>query len=167
MNDIQQMFREVIEQALELRIPVSDKLYYEVKINGRAKARYGMCSLKNGEYIIEVSDKLLDAPEIFCRSTLAHEILHTCRGCMNHQKKWKSYAALMNSALGYEISVKAAPMEQPQEPVLKYAVKCAECGKIYGRRRRSKLISEPEKYRCVCGGKLHREPDCTDGQTDE
>lgn len=158
MNDIQQLFREVIEQALELKIPVSDALDDEVRINPRPKARYGMCVLKNGVYTIEISEFLLDAPERLCRDTLAHEILHTCRGCMNHQKKWKQYANLMNNAYGYDIKTKCPPIagtEACRESV-KHILKCALCGREYARRRRSKLIKNPEKYRCVCGGELYR-----------
>lgn len=34
---------------------------------------------------------------------LAHEILHTCRGCANHGLRWKDYAQRMNELYGYGV----------------------------------------------------------------
>lgn len=36
-----------------------------------------------------------------------------------------------------------------------YIIICNNCGKKIYRQRESKVIKNPEKYRCKCGGKLH------------
>ena len=54
-------------------------------------------------YHIEVSEFILGCDPEKIRGVLAHEILHTCKGCYNHGNMWKEYAAMMNSAYGYNI----------------------------------------------------------------
>ena len=75
-----------------------------VAVNRRAVTRFGCCIRRGGEYVIELSERLLEAEERACMQTLAHEVLHTCPGCRNHGALWKEYAARMNGAYGYAIS---------------------------------------------------------------
>lgn len=156
MNDINALLKEVIRDARTLKIPVSRLIAPEVVINTRAKMRFGCCRKKGLGWVIEISDRLLDADEKIVRETLAHEILHTCHGCQNHQRKWKDYAAMMNEAYGYEIkrTGKAEDMGVTPEKIARYALKCEKCGLILTRTRRSKVINHPERYRCKCGGRL-------------
>ena len=76
---------------------------------------------------------------------------------MNHGKRWKAYAQKVGEALGVSIT-RTAPMEGPVEPLrqeeVKYLLQCQSCGRLIPRKRRSKAVDHPERYRCPCGGKL-------------
>ena len=105
MNDCDALLREVTAQAVALGIPVSQKVEPHVVINTRAATRFGCCIFdgKTGCFRIEVARRVAEGPEMSCRETLAHELLHTCYGCQNHGARWKEYAQRMNNAYGYHI----------------------------------------------------------------
>ena len=155
------LLAEVILQAKESGIPVSRNISPEVKKNKRAKKRFAACKRNGRTFFIEVSERLYsaDVPEKKLMETLAHEVLHTCRGCFDHGKRWKQYAAVMNQRWGYEISRTAEHKELgleddgSREP-FRYVLTCEKCGKQIKRRRRSRLITHTDQYRCLCGGKL-------------
>ncbi|MEG1774009.1 MAG: SprT-like domain-containing protein [Oscillospiraceae bacterium] len=157
-NDADALLQAVLSQARAAGIPVSGAIEPQVRINTRATTRFGRCSGSNGRFVIELSARLLDAPEAACRQTLAHELLHTCRGCRNHQALWRSYAARMNAQFGYSIgrvsSCEALGLE-PAGPI-RYRLRCEGCGAVLTRQRRSPLVEHPERYRCRCGGRLIR-----------
>ena len=102
-TELNRNLKEVIKQAQDINIPVPADICEQVEINSRPKKRYGCCRLKNGVYHIEVSEFILGCDPEKIRGVLAHEILHTCKGCYNHGNMWKEYAAMMNSAYGYNI----------------------------------------------------------------
>lgn len=152
------LLQEVIAQARALGIPVSRSILPHVQINRRATGRFGACFLKKetGFFQIELSDVMLAAPKEICCETLAHEVLHTCYGCMNHKERWRHYAERMNSAYGYRISRtgKAKEMGVREKSAPRYWLVCTKCGREVTRERRSKLVMHPEAYRCKCGGRL-------------
>ena len=98
----------------------------------------------------------MSAPRTACLQTLAHEVLHTCRGCANHGKRWKEYAQRMNRAYGYHISRTdtCQALGVPDISRVNYVLVCRSCGARIPRARRSKLVQHPEHYRCRCGGML-------------
>lgn len=157
MNDFNSLMRDVKNEMLAVRIPVSDKISPVVHINTRAKKRFGQCIFRNGMFTIELSAILLEAPERSCRQTLAHELIHTCKGCDNHGAIFKKYAQVMNRTYGYNIKCTNTAEEMgvagmKAEP--KYIIECTSCGKRIGRDRRSKLTDQIWRYRCRCGGTL-------------
>jgi predicted SprT family Zn-dependent metalloprotease len=157
LKSLDNLLMTVISEAKALNIPVSDKIDSKVAVNSRAVRRFGCCIVKDNKFYIEISSKLLDAPEQMRKQTLAHEILHTCPGCKNHGNRWKQYAQKMNSAYGYNIS-RATTHEQlgiDDTVSYRYLLKCQNCGAEIKRMRRSKLTDHPELYRCKCGGKLN------------
>lgn len=162
------LLAQVIAQARALGIPVSAKIDPHVRINTRAKKRFGCCigSVKSG-FVIELAAALLPAGEKSCMQTLAHEVLHTCPGCQDHGDKWKAYAARMNAAYGYAIRRTDRPenlgVELPPAtaPVYRWRIVCTGCGKSFLRQKTSPLIKTPQRYRCAaCGGKLRVEKLC-------
>ena len=151
MRDLQHYAAECMAELERLKIPYSKHI--DFKPNSRAKTRLGVCKKTGSRYVVEIASSLLDerAPlKEGLKNTLHHEILHTCRGCMKHMGRWKEYAARVNAAYGYSISRAAdgdvIPDEMAQKP--KYRVVCPECGTVYERFKRSKLIVHPERYRC-------------------
>lgn len=159
------LLARAIAQARALGIPVSAKIDPHVRINTRAKKRFGCCigTVSRG-FVIELAAALLPAGERSCMQTLAHEVLHTCPGCQDHGEKWKAYAARMNAAYGYGIRRTDRPealgVELPPaaEPVFHWRITCTRCGKSFFRQKSSPLIKAPQRYRCAaCGGALRVE----------
>ena len=178
---VNRILKEVIKQAQDTGIPVPADICEQVDINPRPKKRYGCCRLKNGVYHIEISEFILACDLEKISEVMAHEVLHTCKGCYNHGNMWKRYAAMMNSAYGYDIKrtssneemgiqdteVKgktySSVMENPESAGretgtsagrVKYIIKCRKCGREYPRQRCSAVVKNPKAYRCRCGGRL-------------
>lgn len=155
--EIDKLLQVVIAQAKALKIPIAHNINPEVKINCRAKTRFGRCvkSPFSG-CAIEVSECAVKAGDSAVKEILAHEILHSCCGCANHGERWKSFADKMNIAYGYHIKrtqsceelgiIAANPM--------RYTLLCQSCGAELNRMKKSPLVLHPERYRCRCGGKL-------------
>ena len=160
MNDFDALLVRVIRQAETLRIPISPSIDPHVRNNRRAVTRFGCCIKEGDRYIIELSERMLAAEERACMQTLAHEILHTCRGCRNHGERWKSYAAKMNAGYGYTLSrtQTCQSLGVPDIKPARYVLVCRECGQEFRRARASELVKHPERYRCKCGGRLDRRP---------
>ena len=156
-GEIDKLLSRVIAQARAARIPVSEHICPQVRLNRRAKTRFGCCVRQGGEYIIELSARLAEeGSEDAVLQVLAHEALHTCYGCANHGARWKSYAARMNAAYGYTISRtdKFEDLGLEDDRPVRYWVVCAKCARRIPRMKRSPLTDHPERYRCRCGGTL-------------
>ena len=159
-GEIDKLLARVIAQARAIRIPVSDHIRPQVRLNRRARTRFGCCIREGGTYTVELSAQLAqEGTEDAIMQVLAHEVLHTCYGCSNHGKRWKSYAAKMNAAYGYHIN-RTDNFEdlgiEDDRPV-RYRVVCTQCGRQIPRMKRSPLVDHPERYRCRCGGTLRVE----------
>ena len=157
-TEINALCARLQDELRSLGIPVSQKILPEVAVNTRAKRRLGCCIYKDGVYQIEVSVSVTEDPQRL-RTTLVHELLHTCPGCRNHGEKWKTWAQTVNSAWGMEIT-RTVAVEEETEPLrheeIKYIIRCQQCGAQITRYRKSKVVKAPWRYRCKCGGKLKR-----------
>ena len=159
-EELDNLLARAAAQARAVRIPVPDCVCPQVRLNRRARTRFGCCVRQGGTYIIELSAQLArEGTEDAALQVLAHEVLHTCYGCSNHGKRWKSYAAKMNAAYGCHIS-RTDNFEdlgiEDDRPV-RYWVVCTRCGRRIPRMKRSQLVDHPERYRCRCGGTLRVE----------
>ena len=147
-------------QARAVKIPVSQEIIPSVRLNRRARTRFGCCIRRDGKYIIELSAQLAEqGSEDAILQVLVHEVLHTCCGCSNHGARWKGYAQRMNDAYGYHIRRTDNYSElgiEDNRPV-RYYVVCGKCGRSIPRMKRSPLVDHPERYRCACGGVLRVE----------
>ncbi len=160
-NDFDKLLKAVIQQAAAAGIPVSNKIDPHIRVNTRAKTRFGMCIKRQEGFLIELSAILLDAPEIACCQTIAHELIHTCPKCGNHGTVFKKYADIMNRKYGYNIkrtnsAEEMGVVNEPRERAVNYIVECQKCGAQIKRMKLSAVISNPSRYTCVCGGKLKR-----------
>ena len=157
-----------IAQARAVKIPVSEHICPQVKLNHRARTRFGCCIRRSGTYIIELSAQLAqEGSQEAVLQVLSHEVLHTCYGCSNHGVRWKSYAQRMNAAYGCHISRTDSYDSlgiQDDRPV-RYYIVCEKCARSIPRMKRSPLVDHPERYRCACGGRLRVE--YTDGRKKE
>ena len=127
-------------------------------INRRAKTRFGCCKKTADGFLIELCERVTEAGEAACKEVLAHEILHSCYGCMNHGVRWKSYAARLKQAYGYDISRthKTDEIGVEKDYSVRYRFRCESCGAIIERMRKSSFVENYERYRCRCGGKLKK-----------
>lgn len=150
------LLQTVMAEAASLKIPFSDQIDPHVTVNARAVSRFGCCKYQGGRYTIEVARRVAEGPEEACRAVLAHELLHTCYGCRNHGKRWKSYAERMERAYGYLVRRTTTDEELGVTQVrpYRYYLRCEKCGAEFKRYRASALTKHPERYRCKCGGKL-------------
>ncbi len=162
-----QMGEECMKELDALKIPYHRPLKWE--INRRAKRRWGQCrKFPDGHYEINISDRLLESikQKQALKTTIMHELLHTCYGCMNHGTRWKSYAGKVNSAYGYEVKSTETPQEMglSEEAVekslaqFKHKFVCTGCGAVIYRQRESKFTRHHNRYRCArCHGTFHKE----------
>lgn len=160
-NDFDALLKTVLSEAISAGLPVSKNIDAKVIVNTRAKKRFGMCINKNGRFTIELSSRLLNAPERSCRQTLAHELIHTCPGCDNHGALFKKYADVMNRRYGYDIRRTNSNEEMGLSPVssdasFRYMLECQKCGARIKRMKYTSVIASPSRYTCICGGKLKR-----------
>lgn len=153
------LLAQVIAEARALSIPVSGRIDSRVRINRRAQSRFGCCIGSERGYFIELSAQLLAGGEKLLRQVLAHEVLHTCRGCDNHGKRWQSYARRMNEAYGYHIRATDTheALGLVDERPFRYLIQCRSCGRQFRRMRRSAVVDAPHRYHCPCGGQLEVE----------
>ena len=125
-------------------------------INPRSKSRLGQCSKKGNFYEIQISEyATVDKEKTF--NTLMHETLHTVEGCMNHGSKWQKLANIVNKKYGLTVAtISKISEDQKQERMksVKYIIKCKKCGNEGGYMKKSKVVSNVDRYRCKCGGSL-------------
>ena len=150
MRDLSAYAAQCMRELDRLHICYAQNITFAV--NTRAKTRLGVCKKQGDRYTVEIAAPLLDEsmPEKLLKETLHHELLHSCRGCMQHTGRWKALAERVNAAYGYQITRTAEKDELPQGLVQqpRYRVICPHCGAVYDRYKRSALIDHPERYRC-------------------
>ena len=141
-----------------------------VKVNSRAKKRWGRCIRVNSIYYdnmfeIEISSRLLEdnVSDKATETTMLHELIHTCPGCMNHGAEWKRIANRVNRAYGYNIKRITSEEEKGVESIdvkriAKHKFVCEKCGKEVYRQRESNFTKCYWKYCCAtCNGNFRKE----------
>lgn len=164
MQNVYLIFNEVMKDAKKLEIPFNE-VSSLINISKRATKRYGNCKyIKDYDYYeITISEFLLadEVPVQSIKNTLMHELLHTCDDCMNHGTEWKKLAEIVNNAgLGYEIKRTTSRKEKglseiEAKPAL-YTLQCQNCKTVWKRRKASKFVKYPNRYKCNCGGTIKR-----------
>lgn len=101
MRDLQAIAQGCLKQVDALHIPRAKEITFAW--NPRFKRLWGRCKFTvQQEYIIELNCVFQDesTERSGLQNTLLHEILHTCKGCMNHGAQWKAYAKQIQDAYG-------------------------------------------------------------------
>ena len=159
------LFAQCIKEVQDIGIPMGT-LLEELHINPRATRRWGCCTHKRKRgtidefgHIIEVSERLLYCTEEAIKTTMIHELLHTCKGCDNHGYLWKAYADKVNRAYGYNVKRTTSTEEKGWTETIpygtKYVLKCSECGKFFFYTKKSRAVKSPHFFtHNMCGGKL-------------
>lgn len=134
-------------------------------INTRAKKRWGQCKYAYGKFEISIAQILLDERNSLdgLKSTIMHELLHTCKGCLNHGDEWKRLADIVSHYYGYKIERTAseddkgicAELRVSATTNYNYIVRCTGCGNEIKHERMGNVVKNPSRYRCGrCHGKL-------------
>lgn len=162
---LENLMADCLRQLSDVGIQPCRKIF-RIEENRRAKKRLGCCkAVREGRregFVIEVSSAMKECADDVIKDVIFHELLHTCKGCMNHGPKWKSLAAKVNRTYGYNIQVRADEKQTPglterkeRDSQYKYEIRCEKCGAVFYRLRRSRVVDHPENYRCSgCGGPL-------------
>ena len=165
MKDLMSLVAECEKELDAIEIPYRTVRNWTV--NTRAQCRWGQCKrVADGVYDINISARLLqdDAPDDGAKETIIHELLHTVKGCVSHKEKWKSLADKVNRSYPqYHIKrtnfceEKGVEEQKRTRRVYekKYMVVCARCRATIYRKKASKVVCHPEKFRCgLCKGKF-------------
>lgn len=152
-----------------LNIPYSTNIDYNV-YSMRDSCSLGRCEVTRNRITREISKYRIFLSKVcftmkpkYLMDTLAHELIHTCKGCDNHDVLFIKYASMLNKAYGYNIKVNADRNDEKDSYIInamtdsaKYQVQCQKCGTITSRNRVSRVIEHPEYFTCKCGGNLKR-----------
>lgn len=162
-ENLNKIFEQCIGELKSINIDVQKNKTIEIKINTRSKKRYGCCKkLSKDNYVIEISEWVMDLNEDIIKNTIIHELIHCMPKCNNHGDYFKKYATIINEKLGYNISrtgnkekdFSKSNLEYVETPVkFKYRIVCENCNYNFLRQRVRKYFTR--KYRCgKCGGKF-------------
>jgi predicted SprT family Zn-dependent metalloprotease len=172
MKDLHHLYVECLDELDAIGIVYGN--IKSITVNTRAKSRWGLCQKRKVvdlssptsvyEYDISISYRLMEdsVSDVAVKTTIIHEILHTCKNGHGHTGEWQKLANRVNSAYGYNIKRTTSAEEKGLKniyttPVYKYAVVCTHCGHEYRRAKMTSVIKNPENYRCShCKGKLVR-----------
>lgn len=158
MKDLRALFDEVLDECMALDIPFGK--IYNIVPNSRAKRRWGQCKKVPGGFEININVQLLDddIDDMSTKTTIAHEVLHTCDGCLNHGDLWNKYANMLNRAYGYNIKrVSSADEKGVDQSVrnmnYKYIIRCKKCGSTSKYMKKSRIVGliMGGSTNCCCG----------------
>lgn len=162
MKNYMEMYHKALEILDDLNIEYGNIV--EVKLNYRAKNRFGQCRRNNVYNTYELNFNHLifadEADDDAIMNVLIHEILHTCEGGMTHKGEWKRLANIVNANTKYNItrctSYESLGIENPiKDKKHNYVFVCEDCGQVIVRERASKFTRNYHNYRCgKCGGNL-------------
>lgn len=155
MKSFDTMVNEVYISLRRRNIPIRN---CPVTVSHRLTGVFGNTryKMRDGSYHIQIAGFLVDnGSEHGIKSTIAHEYLHTCDGCLNHGALWKRYASMVSDL--YNIN-RANTMEQNgiskevantiHNSGVKYAVICSNCGHEWKYKRMCKTLRVID--RCTC-----------------
>ncbi len=159
---VKRIYDESLAQLNEIGIRPAGPVE-KVSINYRARKRLGCCrktgTAMSPRYQIEISHLCSGLDDRELKEIVLHELLHTCRGSMNHGAGWKANTARVKEKLGYEIrstaDMEKLGLDEAVADNFKYSITCLNCGSVMYRMKKSRVVSHPGSYRCSrCGGML-------------
>ena len=108
MSEINKILKCVMDDAIKIGIPISDKIDPVVYIDPKRYDRVAACYRYPfpAKYEIHLSQDTLRAEHTEIKNIIAHEVLHTCFLSMDHDFPWNVYKKSMNERLGYNIQTK-------------------------------------------------------------
>lgn len=171
-GELKRLFQSVQSELRAIGVPI--RQVRNVSINRRLKTSLGRCGLDlpihtgldTVTFHIELSAGLLEKKHLgMLKDVIAHELIHTAPGCMNHSSEFQYWAEHVNENLdGYNVHTKMEFADYGLESCAKlykeeatYLVRCPNCHAEIYRKRHCSVVDHPERYRCArCGSKLER-----------
>ena len=156
MKNLQKLFEECMEEVTLVGIEPGKII--KIEENTRFKKTWGKCYLVSkldNTYRIEISSRLLEdtVDDISVKNTIVHEILHSCKNCMNHGPEWKKVADIINRNYPqYNIKRLTSSKEKGIEfnpDNFKYVLECKECHNQFGYHRMSKVVKNYKRFKCA------------------
>lgn len=150
MKNLNKLFNEVLSDIESLDIPV--RTVSELVSNKKYVRTWGHCErlrTVGGKvcFKISIAESLLDdsLDDMAAKTTIAHELLHTIDGCMNHGPKWNKYARLLD-VFGYNVKRITSCAEKGIDPnqhySYKYLVTCESCGHTCRYLKKSNIVAK-------------------------
>ncbi len=101
LNDqITNEIKTIASKMKSFDIPISQNIKFK-ECSGFGTV--GWCKKINGGYVVAINKNIVFKKDL--QETIIHELIHTIDGCLNHNKKWRSYASLCSYKFGVEIKV--------------------------------------------------------------
>lgn len=170
MRDLQKLFMKCINELKVIDIPFSSNII-KVAANSRLSSTYGRCKRtrnSNGtfDYQIEIASFLLNdnLPDKVVRSTIMHEIVHTCNGCFDHGKLFHKYGEIISDCYDVEITTyvskecmdivkKAGLVHKRKQPKSdSWEFQCIDCNNIWRYSRKPKFCKAYEPTTMIIQG---------------
>lgn len=156
------IYNEILEDAKILNsLGYSEALTnsYLVSLSTRGIKNYGSCKkIGYNHYKITINENYLKTanPEDV-HNTIAHEIIHSLKGCMNHGPNWKEAASKLNSNYHFTKITRLGNSKEYREAYInnqyKHKITCNECGRSWKWFRKSRIVNSCIKgtATCKCG----------------
>ena len=164
MKNLNKLLQEAEDDLASLGVEYGNVV--DIYVNDRFKAKWGRCCKVGNQYTIEINPALVldTTTDQAVMNTIMHELIHTCKGCMNHGINFKRMANLV-SIYGYTITrctsadEKGLTSYRNTPGYYKYNLTCEKCGYIFKYAKATRLITYIQKkdhrqfyYKCTCGG---------------
>ena len=149
----------VVKTDLKGVVPYSENITSKVLLlSNRNKRTLGKCTKnrENTQFTISLNPKLENMSEQLIKDVLAHEIIHTAKGCFNHGYNFKNYMYRVNySCKNYNVETKTKSKEWEENKQYKYKLTCKKCGEVIYRNKINREWAKLGLYsHGRCGGDL-------------
>lgn len=138
MIDLQKICDESYKELKKLGIPVNKAPI--------STANYSVVAARCFQYPdhheIKISKKLVETENYYLiKSTIVHELLHTCRDTHNHDKKWQEYVKIAEDAGHYGLyeDFDNDLYFHPEKPIVEEYV-CERCHTHYAARKHKENV---------------------------
>lgn len=163
--ELDRLIKEVKFDMEVVGVPFNEEC--PIELNNKLSRALGRCKYKrdwNGymyAYVIEINEMYFkSAEENELKSTICHELIHSCDKCVNtqchHKGLWKIYASRMEVNYPNKYLIKRTTyskqyneaLRKKKENSYKYEVYCPKCGATWRRKSKCKLVQHPNYYSC-------------------
>ena len=171
MKNLRRLYSECVSEAKGIGLDISDNIT-RITVNNRLSRALGRCTMswdawnRKYSYKIEMNPCMLadDLEDKVPKNTIMHELIHTCKDCMNHGSEFQHRASIVNRKLGYNVHtqtdsriLEAAGVVVKKTPD-RYGIVCNKCGRVVQKKKRwSPMLENIGNYHHggSCGGSLH------------
>lgn len=137
--DIQNLYQEVRQELIAIDIPIQDAVLELSDF----RTIPGKCVYQDNKYKIQIMRKIASNKNIkLLKKVIAHELLHTIKGCDNHKEEWLNYAHKAESAYNYGLfkGHDINTLFHKELPVVSQ-FKCLKCGLTFDCRDDSEEVN--------------------------